>query len=69
MIAGDAAGSILGRPPPPHIGKDNQKAVESFIGLPKLDFDVAVFGHGKPITAGASERFRKATKAFSPSTS
>jgi hypothetical protein len=69
LITGDAGGSMLGRPSPPDIGEDNQKAAESFMALSTLDFDVAVFGHGKPITAGASERFRKAVKAFSPSTS
>jgi glyoxylase-like metal-dependent hydrolase (beta-lactamase superfamily II) len=64
LITGDAAGSAGGRPYPP-IGpflgvstEDLGEAVRSFRKLAELDFEVAAFGHGRPLTSRAAERFR-----------
>jgi glyoxylase-like metal-dependent hydrolase (beta-lactamase superfamily II) len=64
LIAGDAAGARGDKAGPP-IGalfgmftEDLDEAVRSFHKLAKLDFEVAVTGHGNPITSGASEIFR-----------
>jgi hypothetical protein len=35
-----------------------QDELDSLRNLAALDFDTAVFGHGKPIMAGASQKFR-----------
>lgn len=64
LIAGDAAGNVGGRPYPP-IGpflgvstEDLGEAVRSFRKLAELDFEVAAFGHGRPLRSRAAERFR-----------
>lgn len=59
LIAGDAAGNILGLGPM-MIGEDHDAAAASFSRLAVLDFTTAVFGHGKPIRDGASELFLQA---------
>jgi|SRR5712692_3293227 len=38
---------------------DLEEGRRSLARLAGLDFEVACFGHGRPITAGASERFRR----------
>lgn len=62
LICGDAAGTATGRLGPAPLAEDHVTALESFVTLSKLDFDVAAFGHGKPITTGASEAFSTAAK-------
>jgi glyoxylase-like metal-dependent hydrolase (beta-lactamase superfamily II) len=59
LIAGDAAGNIFGLGPM-MIAEDHDAAAASFSRLAVLDFDTAVFGHGKPIVDGAAERFLEA---------
>jgi glyoxylase-like metal-dependent hydrolase (beta-lactamase superfamily II) len=64
LIAGDAAGNVLGLGPM-MIGEDHDAASASFSRLAVLDFKTAVFGHGKPIVDGASERFLEAAGRLS----
>jgi len=66
LIAGDAAGA-RGRTVAPPVGalvgmftEDPEEAKRSFGKLARLDFEVAVFGHGGPIRERASEAFRRA---------
>jgi glyoxylase-like metal-dependent hydrolase (beta-lactamase superfamily II) len=61
LFAGDAAGSARGkvRHSPGVVAQDRDAAERSVTKLAGLEFDVAVFGHGGPITGGAVERFRK----------
>lgn len=61
LIAGDAAGNVMGGLGPPPVAEDIEAAGKSFVALAALDFEVAVFGHGKPITTGASEAFKEAS--------
>ena len=35
-----------------------QEGLDSLRTLAALDFDIACFGHGKPIMSGASDKFR-----------
>ena len=71
LIAGDAAGARGNRVAPP-VGvvfgmftEDIDEAKRSFHGLANLEFEVAVFGHGNPITERASEVFRGALQRMS----
>jgi glyoxylase-like metal-dependent hydrolase (beta-lactamase superfamily II) len=58
LIAADACTNLGGLGPP--IGYEDRAAGEaSQRKLAGLDFDVACFGHGPPIRAGAAARFRK----------
>jgi len=58
---GDAAGSARGkvRSSPRMVADDQDAARRSVAKLATLEFDVAVFGHGPPVTGGAVERFRE----------
>lgn len=57
LIAGDAAGNMFGLNYPP-IFEDFPKGLRSLRALAQRDFQVAVFGHGRPILQGASDRFQ-----------
>ncbi len=61
LFAGDAAASGRGkvRYPPRMVAQDQDAVVRSVAKLATLEFDVAVFGHGAPVTGGAVERFRE----------
>jgi len=39
--------------------EDHEEARRSFRKLAELEFDTAVFGHGKPVVGRASARFRE----------
>lgn len=62
LFAGDAAGSRRGKvSAPPHpVTADPARAGESLARLADLEFDHAVFGHGKAVSGLAVEAFRKA---------
>jgi glyoxylase-like metal-dependent hydrolase (beta-lactamase superfamily II) len=61
LIAGDAAGGLLGRVGPPFgmYTEDVTSAGRSIAKLAALDFDAACFGHGRPVRAGANAAFRR----------
>jgi glyoxylase-like metal-dependent hydrolase (beta-lactamase superfamily II) len=57
LVAGDAAenfDAVMS----PRVGEDFDTLEESFTRLSERDFEIAVFGHGPPVTSGASEVFR-----------
>ena len=58
LIVGDALFN-LGYLAPAPIYVDLQSMLSSVRKISELDFEVACFGHGKPIKQGAGERFRK----------
>lgn len=58
LFVGDAATRMLRLRPGP-INEDYQRGVESLRTLAGLDFEVACFSHGRPITQGAAGAFRK----------
>ncbi|GIE77504.1 MBL fold metallo-hydrolase [Actinoplanes philippinensis] len=62
LFAGDAAGSRRGRVsgPPRPVTADPIRAGESLVRLAGLEFDRAVFGHGRAVSGLAVEAFRKA---------
>ena len=66
LFAGDAAVSTLGLGPPSGpfglFNEDSEQAVLSFKKLAALEFDVAFFGHGKPMDRAASILFRRAAE-------
>jgi glyoxylase-like metal-dependent hydrolase (beta-lactamase superfamily II) len=57
LFAGDAATNVgrLGAGP---VYEDVGEGRRSLEKLAALDFDVALFSHGRPICGGAGERFR-----------
>lgn len=59
LIAADAVGNQFGRLGYPPIFEDPAAGLASLQKLGTLDFAVAVFGHGGPITHGAAEQFRR----------
>ena len=60
LFVGDAAaGGRKVRPTPRMFNEDSPRAASSLTRLATLDFDVAVFGHGKAITGRAVDQFRK----------
>jgi glyoxylase-like metal-dependent hydrolase (beta-lactamase superfamily II) len=59
LIAADAASNQFGRLGYPPIFEDMAEGVRSLERLGALDFQVAVFGHGGPLLAGAAEQFRR----------
>ena len=59
LFTGDAAAHLTALGPHP-VADDPELARESFRRLSSLDFDVACFGHGRPIGAHASAAFRAA---------
>jgi glyoxylase-like metal-dependent hydrolase (beta-lactamase superfamily II) len=66
LFAGDAAVSTLGLGPPSGpfglFNEDREEAAQSFKKLAALEFDVAFFGHGKPMDYAASILFRRAAE-------
>ena len=62
LFAGDAAGSRRGRVTgPPHMfTADPARAGQSLARLADLEFEHAVFGHGRAVSGMAVEAFRKA---------
>lgn len=65
LVAGDAAANIYGLMSGGSgflsLIADNAPAAErSFAALARLDFEIAVFGHGTPLLGGAADRFRRA---------
>lgn len=67
LFTGDAAGSALRRVGPPSgpfglFNEDRAQVRESFRKLAELDFEVACFGHGKPLDKEASLAFRRAAE-------
>ncbi len=66
LFSGDAAGHILRVGPPSGpfgmFNEDREKVKESFRKLAELDFEVACFGHGKPLDKEASLAFRRAAE-------
>jgi glyoxylase-like metal-dependent hydrolase (beta-lactamase superfamily II) len=62
LFAGDAASNVFGRLGPALVDEDPAQADRSFALLAGLEFDVAVFGHGRPIVGSAGRRFRRAAR-------
>ncbi|MEU4419781.1 MBL fold metallo-hydrolase [Actinoplanes sp. NPDC024001] len=62
LFAGDAAGSRRGRVtgPPRVVTADPVRAGHSLARLAELEFEHAVFGHGRAVSGMAVEAFRKA---------
>ena len=59
LFAGDACSNLMGLGPP--IGyEDHEEGERSQRKLASLNFDMACFGHGRPIKHAAAARFRKA---------
>jgi glyoxylase-like metal-dependent hydrolase (beta-lactamase superfamily II) len=56
LIAADAAANVFGLALSP-LYEDVAEGRRSLARLAALDFDIACFGHGKPIRSGASRRF------------
>ena len=66
LFAGDAAVSALGLGPPAGpfgmFNENREEATLSFKKLAALDFNVAFFGHGKPMDGEAATLFRRAAE-------
>ena len=58
LIAADAATNLLWLGYPP-IFEDFMVGQKTLSRLAEFEFEVAVFGHGKPIHTRASDRFRE----------
>lgn len=58
LIAADTCNNRSGLGYPP-IFEDMDEGIKTLKKLSALDFEVAVFGHGKPITSGASKAFKQ----------
>jgi glyoxylase-like metal-dependent hydrolase (beta-lactamase superfamily II) len=60
LFAGDAASAMFGRvrASPKMTNADQGLAARSAARLAELEFQVAVFGHGKAVTGDAASRFR-----------
>src|SRR5207302_1553049 len=57
LLAADAAASVFGLSLSP-MYEDLDEGRRSLAKLASLDFEVACFGHGRPIAGGAAGRFR-----------
>src|SRR5436309_3233459 len=55
LIAADAAANVFGLAPSP-LYEDLAEGMRSLSRLSAFDFEVACFGHGRPITTGAGGR-------------
>ncbi|MEX0786946.1 MAG: MBL fold metallo-hydrolase [Dehalococcoidia bacterium] len=66
LFCGDAAANTLGLGPPSGpfgiFNEDRADAAHSFRKLAQLDFEVACFGHGKPLDKDAALAFRRAAE-------
>ncbi len=58
LIVADAASNALGLRLSP-VYEDLAEGKQSLSKVASLDFQIACFGHGKPITSGAAAQFRK----------
>ncbi|REK12338.1 MAG: MBL fold metallo-hydrolase [Planctomycetota bacterium] len=58
LLAADSCASFFGLAMSPAY-EDLEQGRRDLARIARETFEVAVFGHGKPITSGASERFRK----------
>ena len=58
LVAADTCNNRSGLGYPP-IFEDMDDGIKTLKKLSALDFEVAVFGHGKPITSGASNAFKQ----------
>jgi len=58
LIAADTCGNMTGFGLPP-IFENLNDGMKTLKKLAALNFEVAVFGHGKPLTKGAANRFKK----------
>lgn len=67
LIAADAAANVFGLALSP-MYEDIAEGRRSLAKLAALDFEVACFGHGKPIPSGASKRFGQRWPAAREST-
>lgn len=63
LFLGDAAGNLVGLSTFP-LNEDARRAEKSFVELSGRVFEAAMFGHGRPILTGASDRFKKAARRF-----
>jgi glyoxylase-like metal-dependent hydrolase (beta-lactamase superfamily II) len=59
LFAGDAASNVLGQLGPGPADEDPAEADRSFGRPASLEFDVALFGHGRPVVGSAAARFRR----------
>ena len=66
LIAADAAAHVVGLTLSP-MYEDVDEGRRSLSKLAGLEFEVACFGHGKPIKSGASRRFGQNWPAMQPS--
>ena len=66
LIAADAAAHVVGLSLSP-MYEDVDEGRRSLSKLAGLEFEVACFGHGKPIASGASRRFGQKWPAMQPS--
>ncbi|MGW3144635.1 MULTISPECIES: MBL fold metallo-hydrolase [Streptomyces] len=66
LFTGDAvaAAPVTGSVMPGMFNLDRDRAVASFHRLADLDADLACFGHGDPVTGGASAVLRKAADTY-----
>lgn len=66
LFAGDAANNAIGLGPPAGVfglfNEDRAQLKASFRKLAQLDFEVACFGHGRPLDKDASRAFRRAAE-------
>ncbi|MFB7664231.1 MBL fold metallo-hydrolase [Kitasatospora sp. NPDC056138] len=60
LFTGDAVANVGGRTILGVFNRDRARAIESFHRLAALDAQVAVFGHGEPITSDAATALRAA---------
>jgi glyoxylase-like metal-dependent hydrolase (beta-lactamase superfamily II) len=63
VVAGDAIASHAGRPMLGVFNSDPPAAMESFCRLASLDVEIACFGHGEPVLAGANTALTRAIDA------
>ena len=59
LFAGDAAARVLGRLSLWIVYEDPEQGRRDVARLAGLDFEVACFGHGRPLTGGASGAFKR----------
>lgn len=59
LFVGDAAANLFGRLGRPFVATDREAVAASLARIAGLDFEVAVFGHGRAIRGGAAARFRR----------
>lgn len=63
LFTGDAACNLM-RPDIVPINEDFDVAEQSFIALGRHDYEIAGFGHGRPITSDASQKIAAAARRY-----